>query len=316
MLKTATEHIAITGKHLKIAKLKEEWLEDATEPTAILKRLRSKDRRADLFTFWQRLPDVEPHFDYYMELQSVAAIPVTTYEQWFSGQINKGARQAVRKAARKGVQVEVTFVDARFEHGVWDIINETPLRQGRPYPYYGFDLNSVRKELATHADRCIFIAAYYDGEMVGFIKLADAGQYTVPFGMVSKLAHRDKSIQNALLAKAVEVCAEKGIPFLLYGFWDQGTLNDFKKNNGAVEYRLPRYYIPLTTKGKIALTLRLHHGVKSRLPRSVQKWLSGYRTRFYLRKYRSRNAQNYTAVDELRGSSPESVHKPSKPKEG
>jgi len=278
--------LSINGRYLKTARIEEEWLDDVQDPEAILRQIRAGGKGADIFTFWQRLPDVTPRYGYYMETQSVAAIPVSTYENWLSNQVNKGARRAVRKAAKVGIDVRVSEIDPDIEQGIWEVFNETPVRQGRPYPYYGADLETVRKELAKDAERCTFVCAFFGKEMVGFIKLADAGQYTVPFGMVSKMAHRDKSVQNALLAKAVEVSSEKKIPYLLYGFWNEGTLNDFKENNGALEYRLPRYYIPLTLKGRVALAMGFHHGIRSRVPPAVKRLFLKYRNRFYLKKYK------------------------------
>ena len=33
------------------------------------------------------------------------------------------------------------------------------------------------------------------------------------------------------MAKAVEVCAEKGIPYLVYALWPRGPLREFKRHN-------------------------------------------------------------------------------------
>ena len=35
-------------------------------------------------------------------------------------------------------------------------------------------------------------------------------------GIIAKIKHRDKAPMNALVAKAVEICAENKIPYLVY----------------------------------------------------------------------------------------------------
>jgi hypothetical protein len=62
------------------------------------------------------------------------------------------------------------------------------------------------------------------------------------------------------LAKAVERCAEKGIPYLAYAYWLDDGLRDFKRSNGFQKFDLPRYFVPLTCKGEFALNLGLHLG--------------------------------------------------------
>jgi ribosomal protein L9 len=81
----------------------------------------------------------------------------------------------------------------------------------------------------------------------------------------------DKSLNNALLAKAVEVVASKGERWLMYGrIGNHPSLDRFKKNNGFIKYSIARYYIPLTTKGKAAVKLGLHRDLKDTLPEPLK----------------------------------------------
>ena len=50
--------------------------------------------------------------------------------------------------------------------------------------------------------------------MIGFIFLICADRFAALGQIISKIAQRDKAPNNALIAKAVERCAEKGIPYL------------------------------------------------------------------------------------------------------
>jgi hypothetical protein len=56
---------------------------------------------------------------------------------------------------------------------------------------------------------------------------------------------------------------------LSYTDWRDTSLVDFKRYNGFQEMRVPRYFVPLTAKGRIALSLRLHRGWKAMLPAQV-----------------------------------------------
>jgi hypothetical protein len=276
--------IILQGSFLKIAGLEAEWYGEVREPEAVIRAIRGSTMGADIFTFCQRLPETEPKFSYRMEWESVAAIPIQSYDKWLNEQINAGARKAIRKAEKKGVKVRVVPFDDAFVHGLTSIVNETPIRQGRPYQHYGKDLAAVREEFSKDSDRCDFVGAYYGSELIGFIKLFRTPAYTIPFGMVSKIAHRDKSPQNALLSKAIELCAEKKLQYLLYGQWSAGGLGDFKQNNGCVRIDVPRYYVPLTLRGTIGLRLNLHRGFAEALPPVLKSKLIAMRSRWHARR--------------------------------
>ena len=38
--------------------------------------INSSEIKPDIFTFWQRLPKVQPQHQYYMEWESIAALPI------------------------------------------------------------------------------------------------------------------------------------------------------------------------------------------------------------------------------------------------
>jgi len=277
--------ISIRGRLIKTARLKEEWYEDLENPESLISQIKKNKIKADIFTFWQRLPETKPKYSYYMEWNSLAAIPINSFEHWFEKQINSGARKAIRKAKKEGVIAKVADLNDEFVKGVTTIFNETPIRQGRPYSHYGENFETVKQEFSKNLDRCDFIGAYYNDELIGFIQLGHAGKCAIPFGMVSKIEHRDKSPQNALVAKAVEICDIKQIPYLLYGYWSRGGLGDFKRHNGCIKMQVPRYYIPLTIKGQIALKFNFHHGISIILPDKLIDYMITLRTKWYSRKY-------------------------------
>jgi hypothetical protein len=49
-------------------------------------------------------------------------------------------------------------------------------------------------------------------------------------------------------------------------FDPHSTLTDFKRRSGFEKVLLPRYYIPLTPKGKIALSLGLYRELARQVP--------------------------------------------------
>jgi hypothetical protein len=281
--------IILTGRFIKTVRIKEEWYEDVEDPASFLEHLRRNKIKGDIFTFWQRLPDTIPKYKYYMEYAPVAAVRIESYEHWLRNQISRSARKAISKAEKSNIIVKLADFNDEFVRGVVGIFNETPIRQGRPYTHYGKDLSAVKNELSSNIERCSLIGAYLNDELIGFIQLGFAGKYVVPFGMVSKIEHRDKSPQNALIAKAVEVCQMKDVPYLLYGYWGSGSLNDFKRHCGCEEINLPRYYIPLSLKGKIALKLRLHHGISEKIPEKLKDHLVALRAKWYSKKYNINN---------------------------
>jgi hypothetical protein len=277
--------IMIEGKVLRVARphacLQQEWFEDVENPEMLIDALQKSKDCPDILTFWQRLPDTEPRYSYSMELESIAALPIKSYSFWWEKQIERKARNKVRKAQKNGVIVKPATFDDRFVQGITSIFNETPIRQGRHYLHYGKDFETVKREFSRFLFREEILGAYLDEELVGFIMLADAGRYAWLGQIISKIAYRDLAPTNALLAKAVERCAEKGFPYLVYALWLDDSLGDFKRSNGFQRFDLPRYFIPLTGKGKLALKVGLHRGWKEAIPKQLRKPLKELRRRWY-----------------------------------
>jgi len=275
------KRIMIEGKALRVAKLdpwfQQEWFEDVENPEMLIDALQKSNDRPDILTFWQRLPDTEPKYSYPMELDSIAALPVKSYSFWWEKQIERAARNKVRKAQKKGVTVRMASFDDTFVRGMTSIFNETPIRQGRRFLHYGKDFDTIKRQFSRFLFREEIFGAYLAEELVGFIFLADAGRYAFLGQIISKIAYRDLAPNNALLAKAVERCAEKGFRYLVYALWRDDSLGDFKRSNGFQRFDVPRYFVPLTPIGKLALKLGLHRGWKAALPNRLKRPLKKLR---------------------------------------
>jgi hypothetical protein len=287
------QKIMVEGKILRVAKPhrnpQDEWFDDVDDPEMLIADLRNSKHSPDILTFWQRLPDTKPKYPYAMELDSIAALPLRSYSYWWEKQIDRKARNKARKAEKKGVIVRPAMLDDRFIEGIISIFNETPIRQGRRYLHYGKDFETVKREFSRFSFREEIFGAYLGDELVGFIMLCNAGNYLFLGQIISKIAHRDLAPNNALLAKAVERCVEQGFPYLVYAYWLDDALGDFKRSNGFQKFDLPRYFVPLTKKGKVALSLGLHRlspfglhrGWKRAVPKQIRDLLKRVRARWY-----------------------------------
>jgi Acetyltransferase (GNAT) domain len=285
--------IAIGGKLLRIAQLdprfQQEWFEDVEDPEILINTLRQAADGPDVLTFSQRLPDLEPKYAYQMELESMAALPIKSYSFWWEKQIDRKARNKLRKAQKKGITVRMASFDDTFVQGMTSIFNETPIRRGRRFLHYGKDFETIKREFSRFLFREEIFGAYLGEELVGFIFIGDAGRYAFLGQIISKIAYRDLAPNNALLAKAVERCAERGFPYLVYAFWLDDSLGDFKRSNGFQKFDLPRYFVPLTPKGKLALRFGLHRGWQEAVPKQLRNPLKKLRRRWYDLHWRRAN---------------------------
>jgi hypothetical protein len=283
--------VRIAGRLLRIARLEAEKYQFLDEPELVVRALRKCGIRIDLFTFMQRLPETSPKYAYPMEWDNLAVLLVSTFDRWWTQQIGFKARNKAKQAEKKGVTLrEVPFDDA-LVRGIWEIYNECPVRQGRPFTHYGKDVETVRKEEATFLESSIFIGAFFDGKLIGFVKLVadETGTQAGLMNIVSMIQHRDKAPTNALVAQAVRSCAERGISYLVYsnfayGKKQQDSVSDFKERNGFQRIDLPRYYVPLTRAGWAGLRLGLHRRFADRLPEPLIAKLRELRNAWYNRK--------------------------------
>lgn len=286
--------IIIQGRLVRIARLAHEGFEFLDDPEATVPILRESRLRMDLFTFLPKLPHISPEFRYPIEWDNVAALPVSTFEHWWNRQIDGKTRNMVRRAEKKGLVVRELAFDASLANGIWKIYNECPFRQGRPFPHYGKDLETVYAMSATFPETSFFIGALYEDNLIGFMKLTcdEAKSQAAVMHIIAMIKHRDKAPMNALIAQAVRSCADRGIPYIVYSKFSYGvkqndSLSDFKKNNGFQRVDLPRYYVPLTRVGAMALRLRLHHSILEYVPETVLNKLRESRNAWYNRKLQS-----------------------------
>lgn len=258
--------ISIKGRFFRTASVRDEPYECVNEPHGLVARLKTEGVRADLFTFTQEMTEALPKYRFHREDDQIAVLPITTYEHWFDEEIGFRPRNKLRKAFKAGVELRPLVLDDNSIRGIMGIYNESPLVQGRPSWHYGKDFETMKQMLGTFPDRSEFVGAFYREEMIGFIKLVRGGNVAGLMHILSKVAHRDKAPTNALVSKAVEICAAHRLTYLHYGIWSRRGLGDFKISHAFTCLNVPRYFVPLNFKGKLLLKLGLHRSLRNYLP--------------------------------------------------
>ena len=280
--------VVVEGRLLKRAKIFDEyWLERDRLPAmeSVVDALRSQPSPPDLFVFTQRVPETEPQHHYMHELENFAVLPLKTFDQWMQTQIEPATRRNVRASEKRGITVKVCEFDDVYVSGISSIYNESPLRAGRKFWHYGKAIDNVRGENGTYASRSLFLAAFLKGEMVGYMKIVWDRRTATIMQILCKTAARDARPNNALMAEAVRQACARGKDYLIYEQFDYGnkvgdSLTRFKQSNGFVRMDVPRYCVPLTAKGSVALSLGLHRDLKDRLPESIAARLRAFRTKW------------------------------------
>ena len=280
--------VVVTGKWIRTAQIKDEDVVEGLiveAPDSFIIKLKESNLKADVFTFAQRPTDVTPKFDYHSEWDNWAAMPTTCFKDWWEN-LPQESRKNVRRATKRGVVVKVIPFDDDLVKGIHRIYNGIRVRDGRPFWHFGQDIHSVRRGLATYLDRSEFIGAYLGEELIGFVKMVYVDDLAMLFHLISMDEHYDKRPANALIAKAAEVCEQKGISRLIYtkfiyGNKRRSSLVEFKRRNGFEQVNFPRYYIPLTLRGKLFVWLRLYRGFSGLMPEPVLQPLLSLRSWYY-----------------------------------
>ncbi len=258
---------------IKIARDTKEYEKDVWLTEKFAEKLR--DTGVDIFTFierkWLHKPSNPPK-NWRETGDNIAILQIPSYDEWWKN-IGKKTRNMIRKAEKNGVTTKVVAPDVELAEGIWKIYNETPIRQGRSFPHYGAALKTVKRRVLSPGNRT-FIGAYLEEALVGFIQLVHGDKTALVSQILSLQKHWDKAVNNALVAKAIDVCAAQQVNWLMYGrMGNHPSLDRFKQNNGFTRLALTRYYVPLTLKGSVAIKLGLYREFKDALPQRIKYFL-------------------------------------------
>ncbi len=284
------ETIAVRKKlFFKVASDTGEYVRDVIPTADFIEKL--GDRGTDVFTFierkWCNSIRNPPRLWLGTE-DNIALLQVTTFDEWWKN-IGKKTRNMVRKAEKSGVKTEVVEPSEELAEGIWKIYNETPIRQEREFPHYGTQLQAVINGIGL-SQNCIYVGAYFQEKLAGFIQLVHGHDVALISQILSLQKHWDKAVNNALVAKAIEFCANKKIRWIMYGrMGNHPSLDKFKQSNGFSRFTVTRYYVPITKKGRIAVRMGLHREIKDVLPQPVKylliplyNWISRNKMRIRL----------------------------------
>jgi hypothetical protein len=284
--------LVVTGNWLRVAApdgedCPERELEDPEGCIRTLKDRRSHNVRADVLTFAQMVPSTEPQYPFPMQRDSIATIRLTSFNEWWE-RLPQETRKNARRAAKRGVVVSVRALDDNLIRQIMEINNETPSRQGRRFTHYGESFEDVKRDFSSFAQRSEFACAYLGDELIGISKIVYCGDVAVIMKLQPKISHYDKKPANALLCQALECCALKGVSHVTYGKYRYGrqehtSLMEFKARHGFEEVLVPRFYVPLTAKGRVAVNLGLHRDMVEVLPASVIRVARSVRKRWHTR---------------------------------
>lgn len=285
----ANRTIIVTGRWIRMARIhQEDWMEGepVENPEWFVKKIKELALKADIFSFSLRLPETKQRYQFHFEWDNVAAIPISSFDDWWHNRISRRTRQEVKRADRYGVLVKVAPFDEELICDIVRLFDRITIKQGQPFAHHGKDYAKVKKDISPYSDRSKFIGAYYEQELIGYLKIVYMGRIASILNIITDPIHFEKRPGNALLAEAVKACEKKDVLYLLYGKYAYGnkinsSLAEFKRRNGFEMIKLPRYYIPLNLKGRIIIALKLHNGILGILPESLISPLLRLRSGLY-----------------------------------
>jgi hypothetical protein len=263
--------VRVKYRFLKIAYNPSEYLFDVYPNEEFLQNLSEKN--IDMFTFIER----DWCFYFYdcpyknWVKDNIALLTFDSYQDWIKKVTKITPNNPTNRAKKRGVTLIVAEPSEALARGISKIYNETPICQNRKYPFYGMPYEDVYKSLKNDPNT-IYITANLREEIIGFIRLELGDNLAIINQGLSSEAHMDKGVTRALIAKAVEISAEKSQAFLMYGrMGNHPSLDRFKRLNGFEKFAFRRFYVPTSWKGCLAIRLHLHRELKDTAPEFIKK---------------------------------------------
>jgi hypothetical protein len=270
--------ITVTGKALKIAKLRHEWFEYLQDAPAFIEEIK-RAKIADALNFLQEAHVPRPAYAHLKEFGHASLVTFKDYDAWWNS-LHFKARNKARKAQKSGVELKVVTVDDEFVRGIEKIYNECPVRQGRAFLHYGKNAATIKNDLASFPECTSYVGAYFEGRLIGFMKLFQGEDILRTVHIIATIADRDKCVMDALIAKGVEIASQRGLHHFHYGDWAYRGLGAFRVKFGFVCHDCPRYFVPLNAKGALALKLGMHRPLRERVPQNVKDRVANARNKW------------------------------------
>ena len=139
----------VTKGPLNVVQLQDEWYEDVRDPEFVIDILATPRFQARIFTFWQRCRILQVQYRYYMEWESIAALPVQVTTIGSTTRSLRASEARFVRRRRKELEcakpLTMTIVG-----GMTAIFNETPVRQGKKFWHYGKDFETVKHQFSRY----------------------------------------------------------------------------------------------------------------------------------------------------------------------
>src|SRR5260370_22677280 len=126
-MRVCGQEVKVQGSLIRIARLEADGYYFLDNAEAFVNGLRQCNARIDLFTFMQKLPETTSKYAYPMEWDNFAAVHVSTFDHWWTQQIEAEVRRRVRKAEKKGVMVKEGAIFDNLRKRILLIYNEYPI---------------------------------------------------------------------------------------------------------------------------------------------------------------------------------------------
>ena len=172
---------------------------------------------------------------------------------------SKKARNLVRKFERCGG--EVALLDDPLEHldEIMEVNLSAPVRQGRPLPPSYTDRGAVeaglRSRLEEMGEHFRVYAAFLRGRLAAYAYVVDLNGYAYISRFLAHAKYMGYAPSNGLLSAVIEDLCERSVEVVQYGYWSRRHpgLDHFLKQHGFLAGRVEAYYVPLSSRGALAL---------------------------------------------------------------
>ena len=220
--------------------------------------------KADLFSFWNR-DWIQPRtYDYPSVEDNVCLLSISAHREWFR-QIKRKTRNMIRKSQKSDCTVASLAFNRDSYERILQIFQETPTRQGRPFPnYYMTSWRHVAEKLMPWQATSQLIGLFLKDTLIGFTALVFVDGYILISHFLSYQQHYDKAPNNRLMSAIVQTAEAKGIHTIVYGKMASGNtgLNRFRRHHGFRRFRVPRYYVAMSGKGRVIMKIGINRSYR------------------------------------------------------
>jgi hypothetical protein len=205
----------------------------------------------DIFTYWTRnWVKQQASDDTIMKRNILAVLRLpSSYDRWYES-LDKRVRHAIRTSR---TSVEQCTIDEGTK-AIASIYTDIEERQGQPFPFHNIDAAELERIMVRRKES-VFFHGLADGRLVGAARIIPSISegFAILASLISRGSDFDKKPNDRLLAGLVEWAIQKQIGLLVYDYLADDSLGFFKRRHGFCPLSVPRFGVPLTARGSLAL---------------------------------------------------------------